>query len=75
MNTIGEQWDSYRDTVIPKSAGAVQIEEARRAFYAGANATLGVMSRVSEADVSEMAGVHILEGLHDEMRRFIRTVT
>jgi hypothetical protein len=33
---IGEGWDGYRTKIIPKNAGQVQVEETRRAFYAGA---------------------------------------
>jgi hypothetical protein len=33
---ILEGWNSYRREVIPSDAPAIQIEECRRAFYAGA---------------------------------------
>lgn len=36
--TIGEEWASYLDGVVPTGALAVQVEECKRAFYAGAQA-------------------------------------
>lgn len=32
---IAAQWESYRSGVMPAAAPAVQVEECRRAFYAG----------------------------------------
>lgn len=36
MKIIEKGWESYRDQVIPKSAGAVQRAETEQAFYSGA---------------------------------------
>ena len=33
---IARAWSSYRTLVVPADAGEVQVEETRRAFYAGA---------------------------------------
>lgn len=33
---LAETWQSYRDQVIPAAASPVQVQECRRAFYAGA---------------------------------------
>lgn len=74
MNTIQEGWIGYSKGVIPKDASAVQIEETRRAFYAGAAQVLGVMYEVGSRDLSEPAGVGILEGMHEEVRVFISTL-
>ena len=38
--TIGEQWESFRKEYVPADAGPVQVTETRRAFYAGAAASL-----------------------------------
>ncbi len=34
---IRKAWRSYKEKVIPRNAPAVQVEESRRAFYAGAH--------------------------------------
>lgn len=36
MKIIEKGWESYRDQVIPKSAGDVQRAETEQAFYCGA---------------------------------------
>jgi len=33
---INDAWESYRDGVLPKDAPQVQVDECRKAFYAGA---------------------------------------
>ena len=35
MNTVANLWDSFRSVVIPSDAPPVQVQEMRRAFYAG----------------------------------------
>jgi hypothetical protein len=39
-NIIFNQWKSYRQQVLPPTAGETQVIETRRAFYAGASAAL-----------------------------------
>ena len=58
QNRIQEEWLSYRERVLPKNATPVQIQECRRAFYAGARAffhccirTLGSGDDVTDADL------------------------
>jgi hypothetical protein len=41
MNTIREDWKSYREVLHPQ-AGPIQITETRRAFYAGAWSVLAL---------------------------------
>jgi hypothetical protein len=36
MTTVRKEWESYRREVLPATASAIQIQESRRAFYAGA---------------------------------------
>lgn len=40
---LREQWESYRDNVLPVGAEEVQINETRLAFYAGAAALWSVV--------------------------------
>ena len=44
MKPIEEYWNSYR-AILPKDAGATQIIETRRAFYAGAEALYAALMR------------------------------
>ncbi|MBZ0086495.1 MAG: hypothetical protein K8F33_00100 [Thermomonas sp.] len=74
MNTVQEQWDGFRKLVVPKDAPEVQVTEMRRAFYAGVEAMLRIQWAIGDDAVSEDAGVAILEGVHDECRRFAEDV-
>jgi hypothetical protein len=69
--TIGELWASYQAEVVPAAAPAVQREECKRAFYAGAQ---GMFSVVLEATVAEDEDVceARLEALVREMQDFLR---
>ena len=69
MNTIQAQWLSYLRDVVPRDAGPVQVEECRRAFYAGAAGLLSITSTVIPY-MDEDAGVAVLEGLHQELQGF-----
>ena len=72
--TIAGLWASYSSSVLPASAGEIQRQETRRAFYAGASGLLGIMSGIGEPDVSEDAGVAVMEGLHQEATAFAQDV-
>lgn len=59
--TLAEQWRSYEKQVLPPAAGAVQRQETRRAFYAGAQSAFLVLvhgvspgSNVTENDEALM---------------------
>lgn len=70
MNTIQAMWASYEAGVIPADAGATQRTECRRAFYAGAQAMLGTFWNLGSMDVTEDAGVAVIEGMHQEAQAF-----
>lgn len=74
MNTIAEQWASFEAAVMPASAGPVQRQEMRRAFYAGFEGALRIAWNIGDESVSEDGGVAILEGLHEECRMFAAQV-
>lgn len=65
-----DQWNSYMRGVIPKDAPRVQIQECRRAFYAGAQAAMGTFLVVGSEDVSEEQGAEWLEALRLELDAF-----
>ena len=69
VSEIARAYDLYRAVVIPKDAGATQIAEIRKAFYAGSWATFQTMCKIS--DQEEDASVEEIEGLNKELRQFI----
>lgn len=74
MRTIADQWALFERAVMPKDAPAVQRQEMRRAFYAGCEGMLRLQFEIGAKSVSEDAGVRIIEGWHDECRRFAAAV-
>ena len=71
MNTIQQQWEGFKKNVVPNDAPEIQVSEMRIAFFGGASALLALTTEISYH--SEDAGVEMLEGLHDECRRFADT--
>jgi hypothetical protein len=74
LQTIREQWDSFDAAVLPKGCSALQRQEVRRAFYAGAQSVLALFTDIGGDDVSEDEGVVRLERFHEECRQFGRDI-
>ena len=70
--TLADQWRSYAEHVVPRSAPKVQMDESRKAFYAGAFAifecimvNLDPGSEPTDGDLSRM------DALYAELTEFI----
>jgi len=72
MNTIQQQWETFSDLCMPKDAPEIQTQEMRRSFYAGAEGMIQLLYTTFE--VSEDAGVAMIEGWHEECRQFSQQV-
>lgn len=75
MKRLEAAWALYRAQVIPADAGKVQVKEARRAFYAGAQAMLNeqitmldLSTEITEADLRKM------DELDHELKQFATDV-
>lgn len=71
--SIYEVWESYIKAV---SHGVgplhpVQVQETRRAFYAGFGGCLDYLLKIGGDEVSEEQGMTMLESFHDECREFM----
>jgi len=53
MNTIAEQFESYRKDVIPVDASETQVKETRLAFYAGAAAIMAILIGLEKQNLSD----------------------
>jgi hypothetical protein len=75
MTTVRKEWESYRRTVLPATAPAIQLQESRRAFYAGAEmlmcAILRSLDPSPDAVASDMA---LIAALDAELRQFATDV-
>ena len=74
MKLIEKVWNDYLLNVMPKDANVVQVEETRKAFYAGAAclfyAILGLLdpgTDATDADLEKM------DALHKELDEFLNT--
>jgi hypothetical protein len=72
---LKEQWNSYLRSVMPEDAPRVQIQECRRAFYAGAQAFIASQAMAIEAAGGEKtAEARALFELATELCEFRRDV-
>jgi len=71
VKLIETEWMNYRNAVIPKAAGSAQLQESRRAFYAGAWAFYSLLMRSLEPGTTETAqDLELMAKLDAEMREF-----
>lgn len=69
--TIGEEWAAYLDAIVPAGASAGQIEECKRAFYAGAQAMYAATLAAVGDDDDAVCEARI-DALGREMSDFLR---
>lgn len=71
MRTVQQQWATYIALVYPgQRLSPEQLREYEYSFYAGAQAVVQILWDISGNDVSEDAGLHILEGLQQELHGY-----
>lgn len=63
---IATEWRDYRTKVLPPNCSRIQLQETRRAFYAGAIAMLSIMQKLAGDDWTEEEGAIALEKLIQE---------
>lgn len=75
VGLLAEAWQSYRDEIlVPARAGALQIRETRRAFYAGALTVLAACERIGEPDIPERDGMQVLSGIKRELALYKESI-
>lgn len=68
-------WEDYLERVIkPSGAGAVQIVESEKVFYAGAFAALNEFSKIGEPSIEESKAVQHIQSLDLECKDHARKV-
>lgn len=76
MKRIAREWESYQQKVLPPDAGPVQIQECRRAFYAGARSlftllAVGVSPGMDEPTADDL---NMMQEISDELDEFLGAV-
>lgn len=75
MKPVETQWLSYREAVIAPNAPSIQLQEMRRAFYAGAKGLLTeVLARLSEGQEVTEADLAFMESIQNELDAFAKAV-
>jgi hypothetical protein len=68
-NLIMGQWNRFHEAVLPAGAGALQVLEMRRAFFAGAQVMLSILVHDTK-DLSEDEGVVVIDDCYAEIADF-----
>ena len=72
---MAEQWDYFSRAVMPPDASAVQRQQMRRAFYAGAETILfRVIQGFAPEDEPTEADLKLMDDLHQELQDFAAAV-
>lgn len=70
--TVQDMWCKYCGSVYPQSITAVQYQETRQAFYAGAWALFHEFIRITESNLSEAEMEKKFAKLLAEMQVFLQ---
>ena len=72
---MAEQWNEFVIKVMSSDAPAIQKQEMRRAFYAGAQAILFkvIDSFAPESEPTEV-DLQLMQDVHDELQDFAKLV-
>jgi hypothetical protein len=75
QNRVQEEWLKFRQTVIPKDASAVQLQEMRRAFYGGAHAILQrILRGLGPGEEPLPEDLRMMAEIEAELKDFVEAV-
>ena len=75
VETVAESWQTYHDLVMPKTAGPVQVNETRNAFYAGAYFSLmNLAYNIGDDETTEEQGLAMLDALKREIEDYAKGI-
>lgn len=77
MPIINDEWDSYRREVVPADAPAIQVQESKRAFYAGARSLFHALVKIMDPSSEEPTerDMRVMDAIDRELREFVASVT
>jgi len=72
---MAEQWDQFARQVLHPQAPAIQKQEMRRAFYAGAQAILfRVIQALAPESEPTAEDLQVMQDLEDELQAFGKAI-
>ena len=71
QRTVRDEWNEYRQKVLPPNAPPIQAQECRRAFYAGAEMLmLQILASLDPSPDAVASDMDYIAALHNELREF-----
>lgn len=68
---LGDLFDDYVRTAFKDvPIGDTQLNEMRKAFFAGCYGVLQITAKIGDDEVSEDFGCYVLESMHQEVKRY-----
>jgi hypothetical protein len=73
---VQAMWNNFRTQVMPPNAPTVQVQEMRRAFYAGVECTLNRLAgEMTEGDgLDDPADERVVQEVNAELKQFAADV-
>lgn len=72
MTVIKNAWRDYAERVVPTGAPPIQMQETKRAFYAGAIALWSTIIKSLDADSEPTdADMERMSAINDELQEFV----
>lgn len=68
---IATAWFAYRGKCVPEDASAIQVQETRRAFYAGATTFLAIVMANPEPGIeATVDDLRMMDEIDAELKQF-----
>lgn len=75
LTIIADLFKDYQEKVIPQDASPIQVQECRRAFYAGAHGLFySVLNLVSDSEEVTQEDEILMEEIERELNNFVTSV-
>lgn len=72
---IEKAWVEYRTNLMPAGCSLVQLEETKKAFYAGSSALLDILLKaVGQGHEPTEADLFVMDGINRELLEFFQLV-
>lgn len=73
MNTVQDEWVEFRRLAIHEEACDGQVDEMKKAYYAGVFTVMKMQLALMDRGYSEAASIAITEGWWDECESLFRS--
>lgn len=75
-NRLQEEWNRYAEAVLPGNCSAIQRQEMRRSFYAGAHVLFEVLTNHVSSGEGEptVEDLQMMKDVNDEIIEFAKAV-